>query len=236
MSGWAAKRFWKEASVEEVDGGFTVRLDGRAVKTPAKAALIVPTRALAELIAAEWDAQVETVDPTTMPATRAANAAIDKVAIQHAEVAEMLAEYGGTDLLCYRATAPEELIARQAADWDPLLDWAAGQFGGRLVTGAGVMHVPQDPALLQAMAQRVHGLAPFELTAFHDLVALSGSLVIAFAVLDELQTDEALWKASRIDETWQQEQWGADEEEVAATSLKRDAFMFASKLYRMVQK
>lgn len=119
MSGWAKKRFWKETTVESVEGGYGVFLDGRAVKTPAKAALVVPTEAMAEAMAAEWDAQEGEIDPNTMPVTRSANAAIDKVAVQHTEVADMLAEYGGSDLLCYRATSPEELIARQAEGWDP---------------------------------------------------------------------------------------------------------------------
>ena len=112
MSEWKQKRFWKEASVGEVDGGFTILLDGRTVKTPAKAALVMPTRVMAEAAAAEWQAQEDEVLPLTMPVTRSANAAIDKVAIQHGEVADMLAAYGGTDLLCYRADSPQELIER----------------------------------------------------------------------------------------------------------------------------
>ena len=115
MSGWSAKRFWKSASVEACEGGFTVTLDGRAVKTPAKAPLVLPTRAMAEAVAAEWQAQGEKIDPLTMPVTRSANAALDKVRAQQAEVAELVAAYGETDLLCYRAKMPEELVARQAA-------------------------------------------------------------------------------------------------------------------------
>ncbi len=124
-AGWTAKRFWQAATAEATEGGFTVRLDGRPVKTPAKAPLVLPTLALAQAIAAEWDAQTGTVRPATMPLTRAANSAIDKVAPMRAEVIAELAGYGGTDLLCYRAEGPEALVARQAAAWDPLLDWAA---------------------------------------------------------------------------------------------------------------
>ena len=137
MSEWKAKRFWKAARTEEADGGFTVLLDTRTVKTPAKAALVVPTQTMADAIAAEWDAQDEVVDPTKMPFTRSANSAIDKVSVQHAEVAQMLADYGDADLLCYRAERPQGLIDRQAAAWDPLLDWAADALGARLHGGCG---------------------------------------------------------------------------------------------------
>lgn len=129
MSEWALKRFWKHTALAEEDTGFAIHLDGRPVKTPAKAPLHVPTQAYGELVVAEWEAQGEKVDPNTMPFTRLANSAIDNVALNRAAVAEMLAEYGGSDLLCYRAEAPAELVARQAAAWDPLLDWAESRFG-----------------------------------------------------------------------------------------------------------
>lgn len=135
MSEWKQKRFWKTVGVEPEGAGFAVALDGRRVKTPAKAPLVVPTQAMAGAIAAEWDAQVEVVDPLSMPNTRSANAAIDKVTIQFAEVADMLAEYGDSDLLCYRAETPEELVARQSENWDAALDWAAEALGARLAPG-----------------------------------------------------------------------------------------------------
>ncbi len=145
MSGWAAKRFWTKATAEPADTGFTVRLDGRAVKTPAKAPLLVPTLAMAQAIAAEWDAQQGRVRPETMPCTRAANSAIDKVAPLRAEVIAELAGYGGTDLICYRATGPEPLIDRQRAAWDPLLHWAATSLNAPLTATHGVMHIAQPP-------------------------------------------------------------------------------------------
>ena len=131
MSAWKAKRFWKEAAVEETPDGFEVKLDGRPVKTPAKRALILPSRAMAEVVAAEWDAQEGEIQPHLMPATKTANAAIDKVAVQHNEVADMLAAYGDSDLLCYRADGPEGLVARQAAVWDPMLLWGEATLDGR---------------------------------------------------------------------------------------------------------
>lgn len=233
MSGWKAKRFWKEATAVPADGGWTVRLDNRPVKTPAKALLVVPTESLARAIAAEWDAQQGEVRPETMPFTRAANSAIDKVATQLPEVVEIVAAYGGTDLLCYRATGPEPLIRRQADGWDALLDWAADHLGARLVQTAGVMHIAQDAAALDALTARVGALSPFQLAAFHDLVALSGSLILAFAVTEGRLDPEAAWQLSRIDEAWQIEQWGEDEEAAILTASRHEAFLQAARFFAL---
>jgi chaperone required for assembly of F1-ATPase len=233
MSNWAAKRFWKAATVTEAEGGFGVALDGRAVKTPAKAPLIVPSRALAEAIAAEWDAQVAKIDPTTMPVTRGANAAIDKVRTQHAEVAALIAEYGGTDLLCYRAEAPEALIARQAAAWDPLLDWAEAALGARLIVTQGVVPVEQPCAAMAALTARVAALDEFELAALHDLVGITGSLVLGLAVaLGRLDAATA-WDLARIDENWQIEHWGADDEAEEQAALKCAALLAAERFWAL---
>ncbi|WP_319825792.1 ATP12 family chaperone protein [Thalassovita sp.] len=231
MSGWTAKRFWTESKAAEVEGGFTVLLDGRGVKTPAKTPLVVPTLALAQAIAAEWDAQDGEVKPLTMPFTRGANAALDKVATQFDEVAALIADYGGSDLLCYRAEGPEGLIARQAQAWDPVLDWAAETLGARLNVAAGVIHLAQDAAVLDRLQAQVRVMSPFELAAFHDLVGLSGSLVLGFAAVHDLHPVQDLWTLSRIDETWQQEQWGVDEEAAALAETKRQAFVQAKRFY-----
>ncbi|SLN58890.1 ATP12 chaperone protein [Roseivivax jejudonensis] len=227
MSEWAAKRFWTDATVASEADGHTVRLDGRPVKTPAKAPLVVPTAAMAAAIADEWQAQGDKIDPLSMPVTRGANAAIDRVRPQHADVADMLAEYGDADLLCYRADGPEGLVERQAAAWDPLLDWAAQTLGARLEPRTGIMHAGQDAHALSQLRGAVHALDAFELTAFHDLVSLTGSLVIGFAAERGAHAPETLWAASRIDETWQAELWGEDEEAAAAEDHKRGAFMDA---------
>lgn len=227
MSEWSLKRFWTSESVVEVEGGYTVQLDGRGIKTPAKAALIVPTQALAQAMAAEWAAQEGEVDPGTMPYTRMANAAIDKVRVQKDEVADLLADYGDSDLLCYRATGPEALVARQAATWDPYLDWAADTLDARLSPQAGVMHKPQDPEALARLRTATHALDPFQLAAFHDLVSLTGSLILGFATCAHFQAPEQVWRASRVDEDWQAEQWGEDEEELDVTAVKQGAFLHA---------
>lgn len=233
MSGWTAKRFWQAAQAEPCEGGFTVRLDGRGVKTPAKAPLVVPTLAMAQAIAAEWDAQTGVVKPETMPVTRAANSAIDKIVPQRAEVVGLLAAYGASDLLCYRAAGPEALAERQAAAWDPVLDWAAEVFGARLAVTRGVMPVAQDAAAVARLEAEVAGLSVFRLAGFHDLVAISGSLVLALAVIrGRLGVAEA-WDLSRIDEAWQVEQWGEDEEAAEAEAVRRVAFEAASRFYAL---
>lgn len=235
MSGWAPKRFWKETSVEEEGDVWSVRLDGRQVKTPAKAALVVPTRAMAEAIADEWQAQEGEIDPRTMPVTKSANAAIDKVAHQHGEVADMIAEYGASDLLCYRATEPQELIARQAEQWDPVLDWAAETLGARLVPVSGVMFQAQDTASTGRLRAMVRDLSEYELAAFHDLVSLSGSLILGFAAIHQYRPLEELWRLSRLDENWQEELWGVDEEASAQAEVKRQAFLHADRFFRMAR-
>lgn len=234
MSGWAAKRFWKEASAIEADGGYAIALDGRPVRTPAKTPLVVPTRALAEAIAAEWQAQGETVDPATMPLTRTANSALDKVAPQRAAVAALIADYGGTDLLCYRAEEPAELVGRQAEVWDALLDWAEAEFGARLRIAEGVMPVAQSEAVLAALSEGVGALDPWQLAAFHDLVAITGSLVLGFAVARGRLDARAAWAAARIDEDWQAAQWGEDPGATALAAAKLAALSDAERFWGLV--
>lgn len=233
MSDWKAKRFWDSAEVQAIEGGFGVSLDNRPVKTPAKATLSVPTQDLAQAIAEEWDAQEGKIDPTSMPMTRAANAAIDKVRVQFDEVAEMLAEYGGTDLLCYRATGPDTLIARQAATWDPVLDWAQGNLGVRMNVAQGVMHIDQPAENAAILSAKVHELDQFALTAFHDLVCISGSLVLAFAVIRNAYSPQDVWRFSRVDEQWQIEQWGHDDEAFQMAAVKEQAFLDAARFYQL---
>ena len=231
MSDWKPKRFWTSSAVVAADDGYAVELDGRRVKTPAKAPLVLPTRAMAEAVAREWDAQEKEVDPATMPFTRSANAAIDKVTHQHAEVADMLADYGDSDLLCYRATHPRELAERQAEQWDPALDWAAETLGARLQTVAGVVHQPQPAEAVNRLRDMVHALDAFRLAAFHDLVSLSGSLILGFAAARNWRKPDDIWRISRLDESWQAEQWGDDAEAVQAAEIKRAAFLHAKQFY-----
>ena len=233
MSDWKPKRFWKAATATACEGGFTVLLDARPVRTPAKGTLTVPTMAMAEAIAAEWDAQSKVVDPGSMPVTRGANAAIDKVRTQRHEVVALLAEYGDSDLLCYRATGPVELTKRQADGWDPMLNWAAETLDVRLSVGEGVMHVEQTPEALDTLQTEVAAFDNFALAAVHDLISISGSLVLALAVTKGGITADDAWLLTRIDEHWQIEQWGEDEETTAAELTKRTAFLAAARFYQL---
>lgn len=233
MSDWKPKRFWKEATVTETDDGYSVLLDARPVRTPAKAPLVVPTRGLAEAIAVEWDAQLDVLDPNTMPVTKGANAAIDKVSVQREEVIGLLAEYGDSDLLCYRAAGPESLIKRQAEGWDPLLDWAATALGARLFVGEGVMHVPQTARALGFLRDELAAFDDFALAAAHDLISISGSLILGLAVTRGVLSEDEAWRLSRIDEHWQIEQWGEDEEAAASEASKQNAFRDAARFYRL---
>lgn len=224
------KRFYERArAVEDCGGGWTVALDGKPIRTPAKAAFRAPGRALAEAAAAEWEAQRDEVTPAAMPITRAVNTALDRTAKEFDAVAGMVAAYGGSDLLCYRAEAPEPLIMRQAAAWDPLIDWAASTFDARLVTTTGVMPALQPAEGQTRLAEAVAAHDPFELTALYDLVALSGSLVIGLAVARGHVATVDAWAASRIDETWQAELWGVDDEAEALARRKAGEFEAAAR-------
>jgi chaperone required for assembly of F1-ATPase len=231
MSDWKLKRFWATVTTEPTDGGYTVLLDGRQVKTPGKTPLVVPTQALADAIAAEWQAQQGPVRPDTMPFTRAANSAIEKVAPQFDEVVALLAAYGDTDLLCYRAPGPAELTQRQAAAWDPLLDWAGTTLASPLNAAVGIVHIAQPPASIARLHAMTAALTPFQIAAFHDLVSLSGSLVLAFAVTDGHLTPDQAWSISRIDETYQTELWGVDQDAADLAETKRQAFHQAARFW-----
>lgn len=227
MTGWTARRFWKDVRTEAVEGGYTVRLDTRPIRSPAKRPLLLPTPAMAEAVAAEWAAVAEVVDPGAMPVTRSANAAIDKVAVQFGEVAGLVAAYGGSDLLCYRAARPEALVRAQKEAWDPLLDWAARSYGAPLVTTVGVVPVAQPPESLARLAAPIRAASAFELTALHDLVSLTGSLVLGLAATSGAFEPETIWRLSRIDEDWQAAQWGEDEDAADAAARKRADFLHA---------
>ncbi|WP_208350086.1 ATP12 family chaperone protein [Pseudaestuariivita rosea] len=235
MSEWKQKRFWTSADVVADGAGFTVVLDGRHLKTPAKRPLVVPTEALAKAIADEWQRQNDLVDPLSMPFTRSANAAIDKVASQKSEVADLIAAYAETDLLCYRAAEPVGLIDRQMNGWDPLLDWAAETYGARLQPVSGVMYHTQPPDAIRVLSDKVHSFDDFALTAVHDLVSLTGSVVIGLAATHDHFDPSALWQLSRIDEDWQIEQWGVDEEAAETAQNKRNAFLHAHRFYNLTQ-
>lgn len=204
------KRFWKDVSVEREDEGWTIELDGRSVKTPARAALVVPTEALAEAIADEWRSVGEAIDPRAMPLTGLANAAIDRVGPERRAFAEKLAQYAEADLACYRAEGPRELVARQRRSWDELLGWARRRFDVDFATTSGLMHVAQPQATVERLAHAVAAIDAFRLAGLSPLVTVGGSLIAALAVLDKARTPREAWDDVSIDDRWQLEQWGSD--------------------------
>ncbi|MGE4612165.1 MAG: ATP12 family protein [Paracoccaceae bacterium] len=230
------KRFWKEVSVKREDAGYGIYLDGKQLKTPLKTSLLAPNKTVAKGIAAEWDAVGEKINPLEMHLTRCANATLDKVTVEHGAVAAMLAEYGGTDLLCYRATGPVELVARQAETWDPLLEWMRAEYDVKLISVSGVMHVPQPEQGQAKLLEMTLAFDPWRLTAFHDLVTISGSLVLALAVAKKHLSAQDVWPLSRVDEIWQEEQWGVDDVASAAAKVKLSDFLKAASLMEMLDK
>jgi chaperone required for assembly of F1-ATPase len=233
VSQWAAKRFWTTTSVVPEADGYGIRLDARAVKTPAKQPLIVPTVAMAEAIAGEWQAQMGRVNPETMPFTRSANSAIDKVTPQFDAVVNLTAAYGASDLLCYRAEGPVELIGLQARKWDPQLVWAQRTYEVELRVTTGIMPIAQPGATVARLHAEVARLTPFQLTAFHDLVALTGSLVLALAVTQGRLTADQAWSLSRVDEDWQISLWGCDEDAAALAAFRYAALQHAGRFYAL---
>lgn len=216
------KRFYKDAAVVLGEDSWSIALDGRPIRTPARALLTLPTQRLAEAVADEWRAQGEDVNPASMPMTGLANAAIDHVATNHADFAAGVARYAQSDLLCYRADGPEALVARQAAAWDPLLDWARARYDVAFAVTRGIIPVPQPDETLARLGAAVAALDPFTLTGLSTLVTLSGSLVCGLAVVEGGHDLDAVWQAAEIDEAWQVEQWGEDAE-AAARSARRSA-------------
>ena len=204
------RRFYETATIADEPGGYAVRLDDKPVRTPARRVLAAPTLALAEAIAAEWQAQKDVIDPAKMPLTRLANAIIDGVADAPGPVADEVAKYLASDLLFYRAASPPGLVERQARHWDPIVEWARDVLGARLLLAEGVVHVTQPEAALAAAGAAIPR-DPWRLGALHSVTTLTGSALLALALAQgRISADEA-WAAAHVDEDWNMEQWGRDE-------------------------
>lgn len=230
------KRVYKTVSVAPADGGgFAVLLDGRAVRSPGQRAVPLPSRALAEAVAAEWDAQAERVDARSMPMTGFAATVADRVTPQRDFVVSEISAYGGSDLVCYLADEPAELTSRQEAAWQPLRAWASAQFGCRLLPTAGVMPVAQPPEALAALRRAVEAVGDWELAALHTLTTITGSLVIGLAVLHGRLDAEAGYAASEIDEAYQTELWGMDREAEQRRRSRRREVAEAAKFVELLR-
>ena len=212
MTADASRRFYKEAAAVELPEGWGIALDGKRVKTPARNPLVLPTRALADAIAAEWNAQGAKVKPESMPMMQLASTALDRVAPDRARIVNETASYAATDLVCYRAEQPAELIRRQAETWDPLIDWVRERFDASLVLARGIIAVSQAETTLATLGRAVEALDDFRLTAFSVATGAAGSLVIGLALLEGRLTPEQSAASAQLDELYQAERWGIDRE------------------------
>ncbi len=209
------KRFYKTVDVHAGAAGFRVELDGRPIRSPGGNHLTVPTRDLGEAVAEEWRRQAELIDPATMPLTRLVNSALDAVCREADRVRADIVNYAGNDLLLYRAASPDELIERQNTIWGPIVGWAEKRLAGRFLLAAGIVHVEQSPETLTAFEKALAPVDPLSLTAVHVITTLTGSALLALAVLERHLTADAAWAAAHMDEDWNMDLWGRDEEALA---------------------
>ncbi|MBL0372733.1 ATPase [Rhizobium sp. KVB221] len=229
-----AKRFYKDVTVSETENGYAILLDGRPIKTPGKRQLAVPTREAAEMLAREWDAQAEEINPTSMPLTRLANTAIDGIEPDMDAVFDDIVKFAGTDLVCYRADAPESLVAFQAELWDPIVYWAAEAIGARFILAQGIIHREQPREAIAAYASKLdRHRSALKLAALHTVTTLTGSALIALAFAEGRLTAEEAWKAAHADEDWNIRLWGTDAEAEARrrarwTEMKAATDMFGA--------
>jgi chaperone required for assembly of F1-ATPase len=223
------KRFYKEAGVADAEGGFAITLDGKPIRSPSGRIVTVPNRGLAEAIAAEWQSQNETLDPLTMPLTRFANSVVEGVIDRVDMVRDDMAKYLHTDLLFYRAGHPQALVEREAQHWDPVLDWARDALGAHFIMAEGVMHVSQPDAAVAA-ARAALPSDPWTVAAAHVVTTLTGSALLALALVHRIRDPDQVWAAAHVDEDWNAEQWGGDDEALARRAAKQVDFRAAAQI------
>jgi chaperone required for assembly of F1-ATPase len=229
------KRFYREVTVALVEDGYAIHLDGKPVRTPAKAAIVLPSQASAQLVADEFAAQGEFIDLPSMPVLRLVNTAIDGVASEADAVAEDILRFSSSDLLCYRANAPQELVERQSQAWDPVLDWARDALGARLTLAEGVMHVEQPRVAITAISLHLlRKKEPLRLAAIHLMTSLTGSALLALAVEEGALDAEEAWAAAHVDEDWNIAQWGEDAEASARRAARKRDMMAAVALLKAI--
>jgi chaperone required for assembly of F1-ATPase len=221
------KRFYARAGITEAAGGFSITLDGKPVRTPSRHPLAAPTRDIAEAMAAEWDAQKEIIDPATMPLTRLANSVIDAVASRVGAVADDVAKYFHSDMLFYRAGHPAVLVEREAAHWDRILFWAADTLGAHFILTEGIVHVRQ-PDQAVAAARAALPADPWSIAALHVVTTLTGSALLGLALMHGVLDEDQVWAAAHVDEDWNIEQWGVDEEVAARRAARLVDFRAAA--------
>jgi chaperone required for assembly of F1-ATPase len=235
-TGSVMKRFYKEVSVSSDANGFGILLDGRGIKTPAKAPLLLPARALADAVAGEWAIQGETIEPKSMPLTRHANSVIDRIIPQRAAVIDEISKFGGSDVICYGATDPADLAALQLETWTPLRDWARAALGANLKATAGVSPITQSDVAMEALKAAVTSHDDWQLSALHEAVSITGSLVIGLALSHGRVTAPEAWSAGQLDELFQVARWGEDSLAAAARAAKQRALDVAAHLFHLLQR
>lgn len=229
------KRFWKAVGVREGEGGWAVLLDGRSPKTPGGAPVVLPSQASAQLVADEWAAQGEFLEPAAMPAQRLAATAIDRVSQAREAVADEIAAFAGSDALCYFAEHPTALVTQQTAQWSPWLDWAAQALGVPLVRAQGIIHQPQDPQAVDRVRSHALALDDFALTGLAMAVPLLGSAVLGLALHRGVLTGDAAFDLSRLDEAFQESQWGVDAENAERTAARRAEAVLLDRWFRALE-
>ena len=230
------KRFFKQASAGETDRGFALLLDGKQAKTPAKRSLVLPNLVLADAVAAEWNALGEWIDPSALPLTKLANLAIDAVADAPEPVIAEIVQYAGTDLVFYRASEPEGLVAAQNEKWNPVVTWAEREFSTRFVLAEGIVHAKQGEQALKRVRGAVEALPrPFALAAAASATNLSGSALIALALAKGALSGDEAWNAAHVDEQWNISQWGEDSEAQRRLAARHVEFSAAAKMLELVR-
>jgi chaperone required for assembly of F1-ATPase len=229
------KRFYASADVAPGEGGFAVVLDGKPIRTPSGRVITTPVRELAEVMSAEWKAQKDTIDPLAMPMTRFANTVADAVVDRVGAVADDIVKYLRSDLLFYRAGHPEALVKREASLWDPVLFWAADAFGAHFIMAEGIMHVRQPDSAIEAARQALPA-DPWSIAALHVVTTLTGSALLALALKHRVRDADQVWAAAHVDEDWNAEQWGVDEEAAARRAARLVDFRAAAQILDALKK
>lgn len=226
------KRFYKSVAATDQLG---IALDGRSVKTPLKAPLVLPTRALAEAVAAEWDAQIDVINPHAMPLTKLANTAIDRAISEKSKIVAEILEFAGSDMICYRAESPAGLVQRQKTHWDPIIAWAKTDLKAGFTVVNTITHKRQSPTTLQALEVHIEWLDPFSLVGVHNLTTLTGSALLAVMLAVGKIPTEAAWRAANLDENWQIEAWGEDDEAMARRTERLNEFSASVKFVNLAR-
>jgi chaperone required for assembly of F1-ATPase len=234
MRKWEKKRFWQTVSVNPIreGSGYEIYLDEKILNTPKKAPLVVPTRTMAEMVALEWRLVDKKINPQVMPYTRFVNSSIDKIKPQINDIRKLIIEYGDCDLICYRAESPKELFVRQELAWDSLIKWSEKELNAPLKVYTGIIHRPQPSKSILELEKHVFHMSIFQLCALHDLVTISGSLILSLSVIKGFLTENSAWEASQVDEKWQIERWGSDTQAERANDEKRTSFIRAAQFFK----